>query len=115
VLTRAFCVANSHAYVEFADAAAVANAIMLNDSLFKGRQLKVRLMKENETKKVLIICVLLGDRKTNECTGVAARSWVSIFLLFVCSDESVTHERFENARAPLDMQQSCCCRLLVSR
>lgn len=34
---------NRHAYVEFADAAAVANAIMLNDSLFKGRQLKVNI------------------------------------------------------------------------
>ena len=36
-----------HAYVEFADAAAVANAIMLNDSLFKGRQLKVTAKRTN--------------------------------------------------------------------
>jgi len=36
-----------HAYIEFQDVSAIANAIMLNDSLFKGRQLKVTAKRTN--------------------------------------------------------------------
>ena len=38
-----FFVINSFAYVEFADKESVENALALNDSLFKGRQIKVLL------------------------------------------------------------------------
>jgi hypothetical protein len=34
---------SSYAYVEFTEASAVANALVLNESLFRGRPLKVRL------------------------------------------------------------------------
>lgn len=36
-----------HAYVEFAEASSVASAMLMNDSLFKGRQLKVTSKRTN--------------------------------------------------------------------
>jgi polyadenylate-binding protein 2 len=36
-----------HAYVEFAEASSVASALLMNDSLFKGRQIKVTVKRTN--------------------------------------------------------------------
>ena len=39
--------ANSYAYVEFADPSLVANAMVLNESLFRGRLIKITAKRTN--------------------------------------------------------------------
>lgn len=47
MVDRYTCCPKGYAYMEFADEAAVANATLLNDSLFRGRQLKVVAKRTN--------------------------------------------------------------------